>query len=181
MRRLHRTVMHAVHGDALGEPVEIGLRHPAMGAHAIAPEPAGAWQLQMPGERAVGGEQQQPFGVEVEPPHRDHARQIGRQRLEHGLPPLRILVAGDEALRLVVAPQPRQSRLGEGLAVHRDDVAGRHDTAGVVSTLPLTATRPCSIHVSASRREQSPAWAMALAIRIGSAAFGTGVAAARPP
>ncbi len=98
-----------------------------MGAHAIAPEPAGARQLEMPGERAVGGEQQQAFGVEVEPPDRDHARQLRRQRLEHGLAPLRILVAGDEALRLVVAPEPRQSRLGERLAVHRDDVPRRHD------------------------------------------------------
>ncbi|ODR97803.1 hypothetical protein AUC69_01415 [Methyloceanibacter superfactus] len=41
---------------------------------------------------------------------------------------------------------------------------------GRLSTVPLTATRPASIHFSASRREQSPAWAMALAMRMGSGA-----------
>jgi len=38
-------------------------------------------------------------------------------------------------------------------------------TAGVVSTLPLTATRPSVIHFSASRREHSPARAMTFATR----------------
>jgi hypothetical protein len=38
-------------------------------------------------------------------------------------------------------------------------------TAGLVSTLPLTATRPCAIQSSASRREQTPARAIALEMR----------------
>ena len=121
--RLDRAVMHAVDGDALAQPIERLLADAAMRAHAIAPDPAGARQLEMARQRAVGGEQQQALGVDVEPPHRDDARQLGRQSLEHCLPALRILVAGDEAAPLVIAPQPRGLRLRQRLAVHRDRVA----------------------------------------------------------
>ena len=76
---------------------------------------------------AVGGEQQQPLGVEVEPPDRDHAWKLRRQRLEHRLPPLRVLVAGHEPLRLVVAPQPRRFGLRQRLAVDGDLVGRAHD------------------------------------------------------
>jgi len=38
-------------------------------------------------------------------------------------------------------------------------------SAGEVIFAPLTATRPASIHVSASRREASPARAITLAMR----------------
>jgi hypothetical protein len=37
--------------------------------------------------------------------------------------------------------------------------------AGEAITAPLTATRPAAIHVSAARREHSPARAMTLAMR----------------
>jgi hypothetical protein len=48
-------------------------------------------------------------------------------------------------------------------------------TAGVVSSFPLTQTRPWLIHRSASRREHMPARAMALAMRVGSpGALGAG-------
>jgi hypothetical protein len=46
---------------------------------------------------------------------------------------------------------------------------GDTSNAGLVRTLPLTLTRPCSIQRSASRREHSPARASALAMRIGPA------------
>ena len=88
---------------------------PAVRPHAVAPQPAGARQLQMPRKLAVVGEQQKPFGIEIEPPHRDHAGKLGRQCLEHGLPALRVLVAGHEPLRLMVAPQPRRLGLGSDL------------------------------------------------------------------
>ena len=55
-------------------------------------------------------------------------------------------------------------------------IASPGDTtwAGVVSTLPLTATRPAAIQASASRREHSPAWAIALAMRMGAPAMAAG-------
>ena len=51
------------------------LRHLAERAHAIAPQPAGRRQFQRAGEPAVVGQQQQPFGVEVEPADADQPRQ----------------------------------------------------------------------------------------------------------
>ncbi len=58
---LDRAVLHAVHSDALDERVELGLVDLAIGAHAVAAQPAGFGQLQHAGEAAVVGEQQQAF------------------------------------------------------------------------------------------------------------------------
>ena len=141
-----------------------------MRAHPVAPEPAGARRLEMASERPVGGEQQKALGIDVEPAHRDDPRQLFRQRLEHGLcglagpcgwSPAHAACCSARAagLRVAAAPcrRPRRcrggghqvSRRGQHLAVHRD---------------PASLDHPGS----ASRREQSPAWAIALAMRIGS-------------
>ena len=57
--------------DAVAQRVELRLRDPAVRAHAIAPQPAGRRQFQHAREPAVIGEQQQPFGVEIEPADAD--------------------------------------------------------------------------------------------------------------
>ena len=126
-RGLDRTVMHALDGDAVCQAVERLLADPAIGADPIAPEPARCRQLQMPRQRAVIGEEQQPLRGEVEPSHRDHAGEVGWQSLEHGRPPLRVLVARHQALWLVITPQPRRLGLRQRLAVDLHFVAGRQD------------------------------------------------------
>ena len=80
---LDAEIIDAVDGDAVAQGVERRLRHVAMRAHAIAAQPTGRGQLQHPREAAVVGEQQQPFGVDVEPADCDHARQVRRQRGEN--------------------------------------------------------------------------------------------------
>ena len=169
-RGLDRAVAHAVDLDAVLELVERLLRDGAVRAHAVAAHPAGGGQLQVAGERAVVGEQQQALGVEVEPADGDDARQVLGQRVEHGRAALRVAVRGDEALGLVVAPQPRRLGGGQRLAVDQDAVArARRRAPGSSSISPLTETRPSSIQRSASRREHSPARASALAMRMGPA------------
>src|SRR5262245_61016536 len=74
-RGLHRTVADAVDGDARAQAVELGLRHAAVGAHAIAAQPAGRRQFERAREPAVVGEEEQPLGVEVEPADADQPRQ----------------------------------------------------------------------------------------------------------
>ena len=76
---------------------------------------------------------------------------------EDGGPAFFVLVGGDQARRLVIAPQPRGFGLGQRLAVHLD----RHCfavtlMAGVVTISPSSFTRPSAISFSASRREQMP-------------------------
>src|SRR5512143_1132075 len=72
---LDESVVDAVDGYALAHRIERLLGDAAVRAHAIAPEPARARQLEMPRELAIGREQQQALGVDVEPPDRNDARQ----------------------------------------------------------------------------------------------------------
>src|SRR5216684_2151384 len=115
-----RPIGHAVEGDARlerGEPRRID---GPVDAHAIAPEPTAHRQLQRARQLAVIGEQQQPFRSEVEPADRDHPRQLRRQAIEHRRAAPLVAMRGDEAGGLVIAPEPRRLRRGEGLAVDAD-------------------------------------------------------------
>jgi hypothetical protein len=67
--------------------------------------------------------------------------------------------------RLVVEPEPRAFGFRQRRAIDLDRVFFGHRHGGVVSTLPLSFTRPSAIQASASRREQRPARAMTLAMR----------------
>ena len=100
-RRVDRAVFDAVDLDALFQLVELALRHLAMGADAVAPQPAGVGQFQRAGETAVIGQQQQALGVEIEPADRDQPRQAFRQIVEHRRPSFRIGMGGHQAARLV--------------------------------------------------------------------------------
>ena len=159
------------------ELVELGLRHTAVRAHAIAPQPAGGRQLQVAGERAVVGEQQQPSLLKSRRPTEMTRGSSGGRRVEHRRAPLRVAVRGDEApaacdsARAAAASAP-----GSGLPSTRILSLPLTSKAGVFSTLPLTLTRPSPIQRSASRREHRPARAIALAMRRGppSAAVGRG-------
>ena len=136
-----------------------------MRAHAIAAQPAGRRQFEHPREAAVVGQQQQPFGVDVEPADRDDARQIRGQGVEDGRPAFRVVRRGDEPARLVEQEQPRAlgARSGSPSTLH---VVGVADVEG----------RACQHHAvdadaargdprSASRREHRPARAITLAMR----------------
>ena len=119
-----------------------------------------------PGDLAVIGEQQQAFGIEIQPAHRHHAAQMLGQAGEDGGAALFVLVGGDQARRLVIAPQPR----GFGLRPAACRPPGRHCSAvtlmaGEVTSSPSSFTRPSAISFSASRREQMPARAMTFAMR----------------
>ncbi len=56
---------------------------------------------------AIIGQQQQPFGVDVEAAHRHHARHGGWQGIEHGGAPFGIVGGRHQPGRLVIHPQSR--------------------------------------------------------------------------
>ena len=101
----------------------VGLGDGAVGADAVAAEPAGRRQLEDAREAAVVGEEEQALGVDVEAADRDHPRHVRRQGGEDGRPAFRVAGGGDQALRLVVEPEPRALALGQRLAVDGDAVA----------------------------------------------------------
>ena len=104
----------------------------------------------LPRERAVIGQQQQPFRGEVEPADRDHARQAGRQGVEDGGAAALVAVRGHQAGGLVVAEQPRALRLRDGLAVDASPCRPAATKVAGVSPrgLPLAGPAP--------RRSASP-------------------------
>ena len=112
--------------NAIGQPLQFLRIDPAMHPHPVAPQPAGRRQFQLARQRAVIGQQQQPFGGEVQPADADHPRQARRQFLEHRRPPFRIFMRGHQPVGLVIAPQPGAFRLADRLAVDQHDVAGLH-------------------------------------------------------
>ena len=94
----------------------------ALHPYAIFAAPAGAWQFQMPCQPAIIGQQDQPFGIHIQPPHGQHARQLARQRIKDCLPVLFITVCDHQPARLVIAPEPCCLASGQGLAINCDRI-----------------------------------------------------------
>ena len=65
-------VFDAVDFDAVFELVELRLGDVAEGTDAIAPQPAGVGEFERARQSAVIGQEQQAFGIEIQPPHRHH-------------------------------------------------------------------------------------------------------------
>ena len=141
-RRFDRPIMHARDRDAGAQPVERRLHHAPQSAHAIAPQPAGRRQFEHARQTAVIGEQQQPFGVDVEPADADQPRQILGQRGEDGRASLRVGIRGHQAARLVIAEQPRALAGTQRLAVHRDAVGRRDVERGRGNHRPIDGHAP---------------------------------------
>ena len=122
--RLDAGIVDAIDGDAMPQRVERCLIGVAMGPHAVAPQPAGGRQFELAGEATIIGEQQQAFGIDVQPADGNHAGQAVGQRFEDGRAAFRVARRGHEAARLVVEPQACALPLGQRLAIDEDPVAG---------------------------------------------------------
>src|SRR6266851_4592617 len=123
-RRVDRTVFDAVDFDALFQFIELALRDFALGADAIAPQPAGIGQFERARQAAIIGQQQQALGIEIEPADADQPRQSLRQIVEHRRPSFRVGMGGHQAARLVKHEQPRALARRQRLAVDGDDIVG---------------------------------------------------------
>src|SRR5690606_30112368 len=119
-------------GHAAGEAVDHVVRHALLAfrcahAHHVLALDLVRGMHHRVGDLAVGGQQQQAGGVDVQAADRDPARALEpRQRLEDGRAALGILAGGHFAFGLVVDQHARrlgQGRGHEGLAVEFDAVA----------------------------------------------------------
>ena len=117
-------IVHAVNGHAFAQAVEHALVGLAIGAHAVAPHPAGLGQFQHPREAAVIGHEQQALGIDVEAANSHQPRQLGRQSGEDGGPPLGVAVSRHEPARLVEEEEPGALAPAQRFAVHNNLVAG---------------------------------------------------------
>jgi hypothetical protein len=136
-----RAIMNVINGHAAPQTVEPVLRNRAMRAHPIAPQPSRRGQFQKPRQRAVVGEQQKAFSVEIEPPDANQARQIARQILENCRPALRIGVRRHQPARLVIEEQTGTLAVRQRFAVDHNTIRsgdidrGRSD-GGAVDRYP---------------------------------------------
>ena len=121
-RRFDRPVTDAIDGDAAAQPVQRLLPHAAERAHAVAAQPACCRQFQHAREPAVIGEQQESFGVDVEPADADQPRQVSRQRAEDRVAAFRVGVGRHQPAWLVVQEQPRAFARPQRRAVDHDPV-----------------------------------------------------------
>ncbi len=120
-------IAHAVDRHAFGELIEHRLIGFAMRAHAIAPEPARRRQFENAGEAAVVRQQQQAFGIDIEPADAHQPRRLGRmlsQKIEDRRPAFRVLMGRDKPARLMKEKEPRALTLRQGLAIDNDLIAG---------------------------------------------------------
>src|SRR5215469_8345314 len=74
-------------GDAIDRKPFIECSEPlgmdlAVNTYLVTAQPAGRRQFEAPRQCAVVGQQQQTFGIEIEPPHRNHPRQLVWQHIE---------------------------------------------------------------------------------------------------
>ncbi len=119
-------VEHAVDGDAVLQLVQFVLVDLAMGAHAVAAQPAGGGQFQHTGQPAVIGQKQQAFGIDVEAADRHNARQVFRQVVENRRAAFRIGIGGHQTGGLVVEPQARALDAADRHAIDFDLVGQCH-------------------------------------------------------
>jgi len=109
-----------VEADPLEQSGTCCLVNPSEDAHRIFTLPAVAWMHKAIGDVARGSEDQQPFGIEVEPANGHPARALeARQTMEDRGPLVGIFAGGDLARGLMVEQHPR----GKGL-----DLARQHPT-----------------------------------------------------
>ena len=118
-------VEHAVDGNAFLQLVERCLIDLAMGAHAVAPQPASGRQFQHAGKTAIVGEQQQAFGIDIETADGEHTRQFTRQIVEDGRAAFRVGIGRHQTGGLVVKPQARALGAANRHAVDFDLVGQR--------------------------------------------------------
>src|SRR6478736_6139681 len=135
--RLDGSVAYAVDGDATAQPVERLLLHAPECPHAVATQPAGCRQFQYPRKPAIIGEQQQPFGIDVEPADADQPRQTLRQRPENRIASLRIGMSRHQPARLVIEEKPgafarpQRRPIDRNLIGRRDVECGRRNNGSV--------------------------------------------------
>ena len=132
----------AVDGQAAAQGLERRIVGPAVDAHPVAAQPAGRGQFQPALERAVIGQQEQAFGIEVEPSDADDAGHVGGQIVVDRRAPLLVARGGHPAGGFVIKPEPRGFGRVEHAAIHRDLVRWCHVERGAGDLLPVDGDAP---------------------------------------
>jgi hypothetical protein len=145
-RRFNAAIEDAINGDAVFQLVKLRLRDLAMGADAIATQPAGRRQFQNARQTTIIGEQKQTFRIDIETTDGKHTRHFGRQRFKYGRAAFRVTVGGHKASRLVIKPQTRALSLLQLLAIDCDDIRALYVDRRCIEHLAVHRNTACRDH-----------------------------------
>ncbi|OGL03325.1 MAG: hypothetical protein A3I03_12705 [Candidatus Rokubacteria bacterium RIFCSPLOWO2_02_FULL_68_19] len=118
-------------GQAVGQhdtplpPRQVAARHAPLNLDFVHSLHLEARVEQALGQRAVVGEEEQPLGVEVEPPHRKEPGALVLHEVEHDRATARIAPGGEIPAGLIQQDVALGLRGRNGAAIHEDDVALR--------------------------------------------------------
>ena len=151
-------VADAVNLNSVDQFLQLRLTDLAICPGAIGALDTGRGQFQLALEPPVRGQQQQPLGIEVEPPHGHQSRQSGRQAIIDGRPPLGIALGDEQAVGLVVQEQPGRFGRRHGLAVDGHAVERGQKCRGSVDRHAIQRDPPVRDHPLdlATRRHAGP-------------------------
>ena len=120
--RADLAISDAVNRNAIGNAGKCRGVNLSLHAYAVFAAPAGAWQFQMPRQPAIICQQNQPFGIHIQPPDGQNAGQLACQRVKNRFACLFIAVSDHKAARLVIAPEPCCLAPGQRFAINRNAV-----------------------------------------------------------
>ena len=141
-----RAVAHAFDLDAVDQLLKLLLRDRPVGAGAVGALDAGGGQFELALQLAIGGEQQQPLGIEIESPDRHEAREVLRQPVIDRRATGRITLGDEQAGGLMIEEQPRRLGCGDGHAIDGDAVQRLQDRRGRIEHDAVECDPPFSDH-----------------------------------
>ena len=130
-------IFDAFDHNAFAQFIQLRLIGLAIGAHAIFAQPSRRGQFEHAGETTIIGEQQQPFGVDVETTDGNETWQAFRQCIENGRATFGVAIRRHKTARLVEHKQARALALSERLAIHRDAIFWRHIDGGALKLFAI--------------------------------------------
>ncbi|KZL29242.1 hypothetical protein PsWM33_00024 [Pseudovibrio sp. WM33] len=105
--RFNSAIKNTVNGNTVFQGIQLLLSHLAVGAHAVAAQPASCRQLNHAGKATIIGQQQQTFGVDVQAANSHNAWHVSRQDVKNSFTTLRVFIRGYRATWFVEQPEAR--------------------------------------------------------------------------
>ena len=131
---------------AVDQFLQLRLAHLAVGAGAIDTLHPGGGQLELPFQAAIGGHQQQAFGIQVKSTDRHQSRQALWQSIIDRRPPLGIALGRQHTRGLVKQEQPGRLRRRDGRAIDGDAIQRGQKCCGSVDQYAANRDSTISDH-----------------------------------
>lgn len=141
-----RSVPDALYFDTLDQIFKLSLRNRAIGARAIGTFYPGCGQFQLPLQFAIGRQQQQSFGIQIEPSHRHQPRQVLGQPVINGWPPIGVALCYQHPAGFVIQEQAGRGGRLDRIAIDGHALQRPKNCRGGIDRLPVDRDAPFGDH-----------------------------------